>query len=702
MSKTIINHLEQFVNTHFNKYYKFRNKRLFKGQKKSILKNFNLDLYVMTYELNKRIPQHADKQIKNLGLRKGLDYMQFDCLSKHIHQIAKREIMNLDVNEVIEHRQRLEKEGKTHSYVIENFGSWRNYLIELNKISLKKAFIPYEISIEVSELVKSKYENDWLKYFYDVQQYFDTITLTEFKLLENTNTKYLVSMQNKSGRATNSKKRKLLHHSSSLLKLVGFDRATYISNSQFNIYKRGVVKQQNFFKSMQLMDKNGFTIDLSKVCKTQKQYVAEKVNMIRTQELFALDKGFTWSFITLTSEGDFHPFPKFKGKDWEYNGVSASESAKKLSKDWNNIRALMKNRGLLPGEHYHGSSTSECHNDSLRHIHLILFHHINDLGAIRDAFFTAKPNLKERVLLCEQEQQEIDKLLFYGKITQEEHKEKSKKIRNPWRMCDVSQLQDKTKLGAVTYCFKYIMKSCATFDLDFDPFAEHDKETIAVLKNNAFRNAIGIRGFNFFGFDSCLSKYRFLARKVWRLKEGQSLEGVSVRLQEILKANDLYSFVKEGFHKIIKNKYVTNGSGNKVLIGVEIDNVQHLKNFFVMSRKSVLTELKKFDFIEDRDAENQITDWYEDQNNEGIYLNRYQEQTAYKVIAKNKEKETLSGSILVNHNYSSKERKAKKQKNHSIKKWKNNNFKYIYKRFYKFVDLSKDFIPKNLVLCNNY
>lgn len=667
MSVSIITDLEQFVNNHFNKYYKFRNKRLFKGMKKHLFKNFNLDLYVMTYELNTRIPEHADKQIKRLGLRKGLDYMQFDCLSKHIHQTAKREVMNMGVNEVIEQREILERQGKSHEYVVENFGSWRSYLIELRKINLKKDFIPFEISVEVSELVKSKYENDWLKYFYDVQQYFDTMTLAEFKIIENPNIKSLVSMQNKSGRATNSKKRKLLHHSSSLLKLVGFDRATYISNSQFNIYKRGIVKQQNFFKSMQLMDKNGFTIDLSKVCKTQKQYVAEKVNMIRTQELFAIDKGFTWSFITLTSEGDYHPFPKFKGSEWQYNGVPASDSAKQLSKDWNNIRGIMRNRGLLPGDHYHGSSTSECHNDSLRHIHLILFHHINDLGAIRDAFFTAKPNLKERVLLCEQEQKEIDKLLFYGKITEKEHKEKSKEVRNPWRMCDVSLLQDKTKLGAVTYCFKYIMKSCATFDLDFDPFAEHDKETTAVLKNNAFRNALGIRGFNFFGFDSCLSKYRFLARKVWRLKEGQSLDGVSVRLEEILKANDLYSFVKEGFHKIIKNKYVTNGSGNKVLVGVEIDNVQHLKNFFVMSRKSVLTELKKFDFIEDRDAENQITDWYEDPNNEGIYLNRYQEQTAYKVIAKNKEKETLSGSILVNHNYSS---KGVGLKNHPIKKYK--------------------------------
>lgn len=686
---------ENKVKSFNDKYYKITKKRLKKEEKKNLI---SLNDYIFKYELISKLAKNADKQIKELKLYNGLDYFKLDCLTSHIHKVTlnkTKEILNLSTNEIIEIREKFEKyKNISNEYVKKNFRTWKEFFIQYEKIEIKKSFIPFEIFNEVSLIVKNKYGNDWSIYFKDVEQYFNTISLYEFNLFEDKKTlevvKDVTQIMNKTSKKMNARKRKILHHMSSLLKLAGHDRATYISNSQLNLYKKNIIKQQNFMKSMQLINKDGYLMDLSKATKSKEQYVAEKINMIRTMELFAVDREYTWSFVTITTEGAAHPFPKYKTPDFQYNGVSGADSAKALAKDWNNIRALMKMRGLEPSKSYFGATTSEAHEDSLRHIHIILFHHINDLAAIKDAFFTAKPKLKERVLICEEKQKNLDALLNSGKITRERYKELSKKVRNPWRLCDKKKIEDKSKLGAVNYCFKYIMKSCAVFDLDFKPFDDHDAETNAVLKNNAFRNALGIRGFSFFGFENCISKFRFLAKKISQLKDGATMEGVTPRLEQIIRENDLYSFIKERFIDVIKNKYSKNENGTKTLIGVIINNVQYLKSFFFMAPKSVF----KNRFI--------IEDGYvEDEKNEGIYLNKYQELD-YKTLALKREKELLKHDILVVHNYSSKSVKNGKAKNNPIKKWKNNNFKDIYKRFYKFVDISKDFIPKNLNLCNNY
>ncbi|MCU6501355.1 replication endonuclease [Rugamonas sp. A1-17] len=688
---TYSNDNDKKVKSFNDKYYKLTKKRLIKKK----IKLNSLDDYVLKYEQHIRVSKNADKQIEKLHLKKGLDYFELGCLAAHIHTTTlekTNEILNYSTNEIIEIRQKFENRTEiNHEYVKKNFENWRNFLVEHQKIEIKKSFIPFEIFNEVSFIVKNKYQNDWSLYFKDVEQYFNTISLKEFKLFEDRKTtetvKETTQIMNKSNKKLSSKKRKILHHMASLLKLAGHDRATYISNSQLNLYKQSIVKQQRFMQSMQLINKDGYLMDLSKATKSKEQYIAEKINMIRTMELFAIDRGYTWSFVTITSEGEHHPFPKFKQDDFQYSGVSAADSAKLLAKDWNNIRALMKMRGLEPAKSYFGATTSEAHTDSLRHIHCIIFHHINDLDKIKDAFFTAKPKLKERVLICEEKQKNLDALLNTGKITRERYKELSKKVRNPWRICDKNKIEDKSKLGAVNYCFKYIMKSCAVFDADFDVWKEHDDETNAVLKNNAFRNALGIRGFSFFGFENCLSKFRFLARKIACLKTGQTMDGVSPRLEQIIRANDLYSFIKERFIDVISNKYNTNSQGKKVFVGIIINNIQYLKNFFFMTKKSILTEL---------------VGWKESKDDEHIYLNEYVKRVNYKELALKAENDALNSGILVIHNYSSEKRKAEKQKNHPVKKWKNNNFKDIYKRFYKFVDISKDFIQKNLVLCNNY
>ncbi|MFY2582188.1 hypothetical protein ACOTCI_04815 [Achromobacter xylosoxidans] len=158
------------------------------------------------------------------------------------------------------------------------------------------------------------------------------------------------------------------------------------------------------------------------------------------------------------------------------------------------------------------------------------------------------------------------------------------------------------------------MKATSNFDPNIDIFNLQTEEEKGCLLNSAFRSFNGIRGIQFFGIANCLTKWRFLSRNIKNIE-------LNHRLEEIIRNQDLYSFIAEKHYDTVKNKYYSRPKEKtKKFIGCIVDNVSYLKRFFTkVSLSSLKTNTKDLMYL----------------------LNGY-------IDLSNKQKE----EVLVSHNYS--------------------------------------------------
>jgi hypothetical protein len=487
-------------------------------------------------------------------------------------------------------------------------------LIEYNEAKeeflLEKKFenLPQCLMDDIEYTVKKSYFDDFSLYLDDVSIFFKTFTKRDLRLIDREDqievlADLLEKMANIYNRTAKEKissdrilkqiknqRRKLMFHASVLLKLVGKTGKNYCSNTVFSQYKMAKIKEQQYIKDNVLVGKDGYIVSLAKATKTVDQNIAEKLNIINTMEKMAKDNEFTWSFITVTLAPEFHPNPS-KGVS-SYNGVSPAESAKMLNSNINKTRALMKKRGLKPGQDFFGTTTAEAHKDGCLHKHILMFHHPDKTNEIQDCFFSVFPNLKKQVL-------EAMRLESEGL-----------KSRNPWQIDEDFDSDDNWQVErkegerakASSYVFKYVMKSLTAFDPNLDIASidekkEEDKLIYSSMLNNCFRSYNSIRGVTFFGLENCLSKFRFLARNTKKVK-------MHARLEEVIKSNDLYAFIKERHCDDVSNKYVEVRDIKK-FVGCVVSGVSYLKNFFAMAKrksalanKSLFVELANISFNE--------------------------------------------------------------------------------------------------------
>lgn len=404
-------------------------------------------------------------------------------------------------------------------------------------------YVPEVFQYEVRAIIEKKFKGDCLAFVKDREQFFNVFTI------ENLFHSNLTAdgHYNKDFIKENLKFRKrTLWHAQVLLKLVGgykqLGLPSYICRSLMNETKRRIKKNQEFFRSNVIVDEAGKIVTLAEVTRTTAHRVAENLNMIKTFERMAQPdkkqpKVFHWAFITLTLSPEKHPNPSL-GKN-SYDGTSPYDSARGMKNKWNRVRALLRKRGINPGNDYYGSLVSEAHKDGCQHLHALFFYRPGQLEAVKKVFCSVFQNIN----------------------FDQNDKSCSFKL-------------DNGKASASSYVFKYINKSTALYDPELDlskPLKEEEKNAIAI---SAFRYYNSIRGVSFFGLENCLTKWRFLSRNINRIVMSQ-------RLAEVIKTKDFYAFITEGHYAYIVNKYVCDEKKKiKRFVGCYVGQKLWLKNFF--------------------------------------------------------------------------------------------------------------------------
>ena len=415
-------------------------------------------------------------------------------------------------------------------------------------------WIPDILAADVEKAIDHGFKGNATSYLSSVKVYFDTFTLEDL-FLANLDERghfnqLLVSTHLK------LRKRKLWH-AQCLLKLIGGRKdlhlPSYVCKSILREHKQRIKRAQNYINNNYIINGKGEKFCLSEVVRATSHRVAENLNIVKTFERIAQPdpkkpKVFEWAFITMTLPPDYHPHPSM-GQD-KYNGVSPYESAREMKRRWNLVRARLRKLGIEPGADYYGALVSEAHKDGCQHLHALFFYRASQLTEIKRIFLSVFPNLNA--------DQKDEKCSF--------------KL-------------DNGKAKASSYAFKYINKSTTLFDADLDIFGKHDEATQNAIANSAFRSYNNIRGVSYFGLENCLSKWRVLCRHFKRI----GLEG---RLKTVIENKDFYSFLEELHFSYIENEYAskivrrtdiygdTTERVSKTFIGVKINTVLHLKNFF--------------------------------------------------------------------------------------------------------------------------
>lgn len=426
---------------------------------------------------------------------------------------------------------------------------------------LKKAFIPFDLFYEVECFVKSKYDGKWEEYFSTVDLYYSTFNLenlTKCNIMHSNI--YMTERDPKIKRQFRKLRKEHIWHASVLLKLVGKGASKYCCTSIFNEFKQNKIKEQEFIRNSVIVGEDKKVIPLSEACKTAEQNIAEKINIINTMEKIAMDREYTWCFITLTPAPEFHPNPTV-GK-FSYNGVSPRESALMMNKGIRRVRSLLAKNGVKAGRDYLGCASAETFKDGCMHKHMIFFCDSSTIEKIRKDFLVHFPNLNDDSFVVESEE---NKLKEYKKPNEE-------------------YVKGKFRVRATTYLFKYLMKSISNFDnkLDFNFISKDEDEVLYnSLLNQSFRTYNSIRGFSFFGIENCLSKFRYLARNMKKIENE-----IPTLLAQFIKDNNLYELIKGNHFDGVENIYVES-NGNMKFVGCKINTKTFLKNFFKMCNKDV-------------------------------------------------------------------------------------------------------------------
>lgn len=289
-------------------------------------------------------------------------------------------------------------------------------------------------------------------------------------------------------------KKEFLLYSSQLLGLVGKNGRAYINDSLLDYYKKDFEDQEKYLEQFRLVNREGKISKLTSLETKQKRKLAQLLNLSDCMNLMAQDKGFVFSFVTLTLPGSYHPSPS-KGAN-TFNGVRPSVAHKQLHQYWKLIRARLAKAGLRSKVDYFGIEVSESHKDSCLHLHSLIY------------------TSKEHQLLLENIVHDVaNKSNEYVKF---DFKKEDKGFKGK---------NGKSANGA-TYIFKYLTKTNSSISDD------------TAIKNIALRWLYSARGYNFFGMDSSLSKFEFVCQNREQYKNAFCSE-----LNKCLKEFDYYTFI---------------------------------------------------------------------------------------------------------------------------------------------------------------
>ncbi|WP_255990350.1 replication endonuclease [Chitinolyticbacter albus] len=241
----------------------------------------------------------------------------------------------------------------------------------------------------------------------------------------------------------------------------------YCSTSFLNNFKKHKIKQFDYLKDTVLIGENNHSINLINVVRTNKQEIAEKINLCRSIEKLAEEKDWGWVFITFTVPPRFHSNPLNGSKKWD--GSTVKQAHKYFTERWARIRTNL-NDGQID---FMGINVNEFHQDGSPHYHCLMFIDTSNIKTL----------------------QGVCKIHFNESSVDFKVEDKKR--------------GDSAK--ASSYIFKYVSK---TLGLDLSLIEKISRNEVLTaeednsLAHNAVRTAHRIRGFNMFGVEKSITLYR--------------------------------------------------------------------------------------------------------------------------------------------------------------------------------------------------
>ncbi|WP_205183298.1 replication endonuclease [Burkholderia sp. LMG 13014] len=393
----------------------------------------------------------------------------------------------------------------------------------------------------VQWIIKNQFADNEKAYIDTIPLFFDMFSNKDKKIVDDG----IFTENKKERRRLNKQKKHLILYSSQLLKLIGKNRPYIATSDMVKAYKDEMKKQDDFLQSFRLVNADGKITKLISNEEKQKQRIAQILKISKCMESIAKQKGYTFSFITLTLPSSFH-CNAIKGDNNSFTGRTPQEAINQLNQYWKLIRAKLSNLGLRFGDDLFGIQVIECQADSTLHLHCCLWHSEEDTDDIHRAIYKVRDNSKEFVRF------------------------------------DVQLNNGKAK--ASTYLFKYVLKTHTSY-------TDNNQDDNAI-KNMTARNLYGIRSFNFFGLKGSITKFNFLCKNYFTYKNE-----LPSNVSKCFQSGDLYDFITN-YEKYFENAYFTE-MGSKKLLGVVFKNGMFENDCQLFKQKNII-KINEVILIENR------------------------------------------------------------------------------------------------------
>jgi len=533
----------------------------------------------------------------------------------------------------------------------------------------------------------------------DIKAYIESVPLfTKFftkTMLHEANAYIIKDDLNK--RKLKRRKKEALLYSSQLLHLVGKNASSYVNDSLLDYYHQDRQEQMDFIEKNRLISSNGKFRKLTPMDVREKRKTAQILNVSDTLSQIAEDRGWTFSFITITLPACKHPNPT-QGKN-TFDGELPSKAHKRIHRFWQRIRAYLARYDLVAFEDYMGAMSAEAHKDSTLHLHVILYHSKANALLVNKAVVAVSSNGQNKRNRSLESKDRYECLIneYQSKI-QSCSNELSLRRSKGKKFCGVdvklneriSRYKDKTDRYSLSAKFfeNKAIHEMSEYNVNFDFKQSNGKAKGStylfkyIMKNNvhngngsAARNAAcrwfySARAFSFFGVENSLSKFNFICEN-----KKNYVDLFSDHLKQCLKNHDYYTFLtvytkffeverdENGAILFVKYDMQGNNAGQEyfelkptanyhrqfVLIEKNIYNIVEINNNFTINGSQEIKNIRKLD---DNDIENnEIFKAYglvqQKQTTYDSYVEQYKMKTQGKFITKAQEQDLTSHDMMV-------------------------------------------------------
>ena len=410
---------------------------------------------------------------------------------------------------------------------------------ELNSFLSKVPSIHHSL---VKWIIKNRYYGNLQSYKNSIPLFFELFTINDVRICDG------IINTNKSKQRKQIKARKqTILWSAQLLKLVGKNGTDILPLSISNEWLEDQRKQKEFAENSKLINAFGKFSRLKTPEKRREIRSAQNYGYALLLDQLAIDRGYTFAFITLTLTPHMHCNPT-KGRN-SYKGCKPQEAENKLQGYWELIRANLAKIGIVANKDFFGIQVKEGHKDSTLHCHILVYIHPDNLDLLKDVVF---------------ELQDREKIKISNELNMN-----LKEVKFQWDF-----KKDNGKARASSYIFKYISP---------------DMSKKANVSNEALRSYYCVRSFAFFGCNSKIGIFNHICNNYKSYKD--VIENKDVL--EMLETKDLYKFYTK-YMNDFENVSVKS-FGKKIFIGVSYVPDRNKKN---CKNKEILIQKKQFAIIE--------------------------------------------------------------------------------------------------------